>query len=74
LNSTQKNDKLKPVEASPPSGAKHKGHHYNLPFRLKKKHDEENGNQEKPTLEGCQSSEFKSNQLCISFLFDSNLE
>jgi hypothetical protein len=47
------------VEARPPSAAKHKGHHFNLLFKLKKKHEEENGNQGKPTLEVCQNSEFK---------------
>jgi hypothetical protein len=61
VNSTGKDD-LKSVEANPPSNARHKGNHFYVPFWSKRKHCNDR-NDEKPTLDGPQNSESKSNHI-----------
>ncbi len=61
VNSIGKDD-LKSVEANPPSNAMHKGFHFYVPFWSKRKHCNDR-NDEKPTLDGPQNGESKSNHI-----------
>jgi hypothetical protein len=55
-------DGLKSVEANPPSNARHKGYRFYVPFWSKRKHCNDR-NDEKPTLDGPQNGESKSNHI-----------
>ncbi|CAM6012694.1 unnamed protein product [Sphagnum balticum] len=61
VNSIGKDD-LKSVEANPPSNARHKGYRFYVPFWSKRKHCNDR-NDEKPTLDGPQNGESKSNHI-----------